>query len=420
MRQVTITKLFQKNARKLFEFEDIMVTFPSYGLMIKSSFDLKNFIESENEGGTTNCSIIVLPQSSANQVLGYLERHYPSEYVSSFYKRHPILIDWETEYWYLSNQFVSKRKKSFSKIPGKPKGWDVLFDGDANKNKGAVKQHKNYVSRLQSFFQNEGNSLKLINSTMTYAYNNLKSSIILPPTPLIKNTGYSLQVSLDMNRWFNQLRRTKKLISGCSYNLHHQAFNQESTHQEIIKQLYDLTPQVVFITTPSSENYLEEYVYSKKKPLFENFVKEVALYGLTNHAIIIWNDKGHYTSNFGMRLLKEGFDCFTYPLKGTCKEGGGGSIPYGERFAAILDEYRYTKWNRFLTRVKNQGVSCHLPCCENESFSTLSALTDRQQWNFKRKHEIQTRNEQLRQFIEKLSAEGNLDDYEFRLRRNEL
>jgi len=255
---------------------------------------------------------------------------------------------------------------------------------------------------------------------MKYAYNDLKTTIITPPTPLIINTGISLQTSIRMNEIFNKYRQTLGLLSACSYNLHHSAFNQESTYDYIINQLHDVLPKIVVISTPTSENYLEEYIHTNKLPIFKKFIKELTLFSITSGAIIIWYNKGHYTSNHGLRVLKDGIDCFMYPLKGTCKEGGGGSLPFGERYSMFLDDYKYIKWDRYLTLIKNKGVGCHLPCCEKENYNSLKDLTDRQQWDFKRKHELFTRSGQIKQLIEKLNKDGNLDDFSFRLERNNL
>ncbi|PIN94728.1 hypothetical protein COU61_00305 [Candidatus Pacearchaeota archaeon CG10_big_fil_rev_8_21_14_0_10_35_13] len=282
-----------------------------------------------------------------------------------------------------------------------------------------MKKHV-YNERLRNFFGDERKAVQMIVSFMKHAYS-LNSSIVLPPTPLIINTGYSLEVAENVNRWFNQYRVGLGLLSACYYNLHHQAFKQESTYQRIIKQIFEINPKVVIISTPGSENYLYEHVMSMKNPIFKKFIKDLSLYARTNDAVVIWMDKGDYTSNWGLRFLKEGIDCFTYPLKGSGKEfGGKGNIPAGKMFGQILNEYVYEKWDRHLTKIKNSGVSCHLPCCVKETFGSLESLTDRQQWDFKRKHELFTRNEQIRQIIEKLNHEGNLADFEIRLRRNKL
>ena len=127
MRQVTITKLFQKNALKSFEFEEVLTTFPSYGVMLKSYNDLNPFMSTELKGGTKGCSIVSIPLSKANSVINYLHKNYSEEIVGSFYKRHPLMIDWETEYWYSSNQQTEGRKKGFEAIKGKPHGWEKLY-----------------------------------------------------------------------------------------------------------------------------------------------------------------------------------------------------------------------------------------------------------------------------------------------------
>lgn len=423
MRQVTITKLFQKNAFKAFEFEDVLATFPSHGVMLKSHVDLNPFMEAEKQGGTRGCSMIALPISSAKKTLNYLQSHYPPEVVEAFFRRHPIMVDFETEYWYLANAFVKRRKDGFSKVEGKPKGWEALYTipkpGVSYRGNHHLKK-KEYVEKLKSLFGDDKKTVSLLLSTMKHAYQDLKSTIVVPPSPLVINTGLSLEYALKMNRWFNQYRTGLGLLSCCSYNLHHSAFNQESTYEYIVNQIYELNPKVVVISTPLSENYLEEYIQTPKLPIFRKFVRELATYSITNAAAVIWYNKGHYTANHGMRLLKEGVDAFVYPLKGTCREGGGGALPPGHKYSPILDEYRYMKWDRFLTRAKNIGVGCHLRCCEKEAYDSLRNLTDRQQWDFKRRHELFTRSEQIRQLLEKLNKDGNLDDFDFRLRRNDL
>jgi len=420
MRQVNITKLFQKHALKSFEFEDVLCTFPSYGVMLKSSFDLKPFMEA---GGTIGCSIVTLPQYSAKTTLNYLYNNYPKERVDYFYKKHPIMVDFETEFWYLANKYVQKRKDGFSKIDGKPKEWSSLYTvpkkGVSLQGKNSLQQKK-YIEKLKLIFGNPKTIVSLIVSSMKYAYTELKSTIVQPPTPLILNTGLSLEYALKVNEWFNQYRGGLGLLSCCSYNIHHFALNQNSTYEHIINQIYELNPKIVVLSTPLSENYLEEYIHTSKKPIFNKFVKELALYSITQGAIVLWYNKGHYTSNHGMRILKEGVDGFIYPLKGTCKEGGSGNLPFGQMFSKILNDYRYDDWKRYLMIVKNKGIPCHLSCCEKENYISLKNLTDRQQWDFKRKHELFTRSEQIKQLLEKLNKDGNLDDFEFRLKRNNI
>lgn len=422
MRQVTITQLFPSHGIKSFEFEEVRATFPSIGCSLKSINDLKAFIEAEKNGGTNGCSIIFLPLYSAQNLLNYLNSHYSSEFVESFFKRHPLMIDFETEFWYYKNQHVEKRKEAFSKIEGKPKDWETLFSIPIKGIKDIPSLKKNtYESKIKNFFDDEKRKIQLIVSSMKHAHKELKASIICPPSPLIINTGYSLQASLDMNKWFNQYRVSFDLMSACYYNLHHEAFKQESTYTKIINQIFEINPKFVIISTPDSENYLYEHVCSMKKPIFKKFIKDLSLYARTNGAIVVWLDKGDFTSNWGLRLLKEGIDCFAYPLKGTGKEfSGKGSLKPGEMFGQMLNEYAYQKWDRYLAEAKNKGVPCHLPCCSKENYNSLKSLTDRQQWEFKRKHELFTRSEQVRQILEKLHQEGNLDDFETRLKRNGL
>ena len=50
--------------------------------------------------------------------MGYLWGKASDTITGPFFKNHPILIDWETEHWYLSNKTTQKRKKAFSKITG--------------------------------------------------------------------------------------------------------------------------------------------------------------------------------------------------------------------------------------------------------------------------------------------------------------
>lgn len=422
MRQVNITKLFQKNAFKKFEFEEVLATFPSIGLSFKSYLDLNSFIETESKGGTKGCSIISLPLFSAKRTLDYFKRKYSEETFNSFFKNHPIMIDWETEYWFRCNKSCSKRKEAFSKIIGKPQGWEKLYTipKEHSNKKHYSLMKKEYIKKLRDFFGDNRKSISLLLSCMRYANQELKSSIVLPPTPLIINTGLSLEYSLNLNRWFNQYRSSLGLISACSYNLHHEAFKQHSTHEKIINQIYELNPKIVVVSTPDSENYLEEYVQSRKKPIFEKFLKELSTYGISSGALIIWHDKGHFTSNHGFRFLKLGFDSFIYPLKGTCKEGGRGNLPVGQRFSPVLDEYSYMKWDKYLTRTKNLGLRCHLKCCVNENYNSLKSLVDRQQWEYKKRHELFTRSEQIKQILEKLDEDGHLDDFHFRLKRNNI
>lgn len=419
-RQVTITKLFQNHGLKSFEFEEVRATFPSFGSGLKSLNDLKAFIEAERTGGTHGCSIISLPLYAAQKLLNYLNIHYPADFVESFFKRHPLMIDFETEFWYLKNQNVEKRKIAFSKIDGKPNGWENLYSLPVPGMKSNASMQKlAYDSKLKNFFSDEKKSVQMIMSTMKHAHKELKSSIICPPSPLIINTGYSLQIALDMNKWFNQYRVGLDLMSTCYYNLHHEAFKQESTYNKIINQIFEINPKFVVISTPDSENYLYEHVCSMKKPIFKKFIEDLSLYARTTGAIVVWLDKGEYTSNWGLRLLKEGIDCFVYPLKGTGKDfGGKGNLQPGEMFGQILDEYDYKKWDRYLAGIKNKGVSCHLHCCDKESYNSLKSLTDRQQWDFKRRHELFTRSEQIRQILEKLHQDGHLQDFEARLRKN--
>ncbi|PIN94727.1 hypothetical protein COU61_00300 [Candidatus Pacearchaeota archaeon CG10_big_fil_rev_8_21_14_0_10_35_13] len=103
MRQVNITKLFQGHALKRLEFEEVRATFPSFGVSIKSAVDLKPFLETERLGGTNGCSIITIPLSSSKRIMKKLNNEEDREFIGALFKRHPIMIDPETEAWYTSN-----------------------------------------------------------------------------------------------------------------------------------------------------------------------------------------------------------------------------------------------------------------------------------------------------------------------------
>ena len=414
-KSISLTKVFEQNSTKELSFGEVRATFPSIGFSLKSHVDLNPFLETERNNTISNISIVSIPISSSKTLKNQLNTKLTKDDV--FYKTHPLMVDFETEYWYKSDHATLKRKKAYETISGKPVGWDGLFTipppSEANRRNYSISSTE-YNNKLRDFFGNESRSVRLVTSCMNHAYKELNASLVLPPAPLIIDAGVSTEKSLYVNQLFNQYRGTLDLFKAAYYNLHPNVLKFRSVHQKILNQIYELNPEVVIISAIDSEKYLfPKNHYNDKKPNFDTFMNELATYAKTTNAVVLWYDKGRYSSSYGFKLIQKGIDGFIYPVRGHSQESPGGTLMYG----SVLDEFTYNTWKYYLSKMK-KWIPCERDCCKRLSPEELRSMTEHQQWHHKRIHEVIVRNSQMNHLLEKLHAEGTLRDFSVRLKQN--
>lgn len=418
-KSISINKVFSENTTKELRFAEVRATFPSIGFGIRSYVDLNPFLDTEKEHAIQNISLLCLPIFSARKMIYQIGYKLSDERQEIFFKNHPIMVDWETEHWYKSTSLTERRLKAFEHIKDKPDGWKKLFtipnkdDPNANRRNFHISKAK-YDKKLKDFFGKGGKSIRLVTACMKYAYEELKSSFVIPPAPFIIDSGISSEKALEVNEIFNSYAKTFDLFTAAYYNLHPNVLEYRSVHKKILDQINRLEPKIVIIAGQDCNEYLfPKNHYNTKKPNFDKFMQDLAIYARTTESVVLWLDKGDYSSSYGFKLIKQGLDGFIYPLKGNSMESSSGVLQYG----SILDEYVYYTWNKWLGKIKTESP-CHLDCCKDLKKQEFKDMTPHQQWAHKRKHELILRNTQMNQLLEKLNKEGNLGDFVFRLKRN--
>jgi hypothetical protein len=420
-KSIQLLQIFSNNILKKFEFGNVIAKFPSVGFGFGSYHDIKALIEAEKKSPLNNFSIVCLPLSKSDRVINYLLNNKTKEEIEMFYHNHPIMMDWETEYWYKCDSKTPKVKEAFKKLKGKPEGWETLFPESKtmeNRRNGLTAK-KDYLDRLKAFFSDDKKITPFVTSILRYAYDDMNARIIAPPTPLIIDRAISLEVSLKINETFNKIRSIKGIFKTVSYNIHEKVFDLPSIFNKITQQIYNLTPEIVIISGVDCDRYLfPKNIYNGRKANFDKFIDDLSAYSKSHGAIVIWQDKGDFSSSYGLKLIKEGLDCFIYPLKGRSSSSGfkGGD---GPAYANILDETSYYKWTKYVEMCQIRGeVPCEKECCKGLTVEDIENMLPNPQWIHKKVHEIITRNHQFNHILTKLQNEGNLNDYEVVLTKN--
>lgn len=409
---------FPKNTLKSYENGDVLTTFPSVQFHVSSSRQLYSLMKAGFKFGTEQVSGITIPLKNAVRIHSALMKGKYKEQKSSFTNNKTIAYDPETEYWYRSNQGTIDRKKAFSSLEEKPSGWTRLYrtPSKSKKHMSYKEKIRDYENRLRSFFSEDKNLTKLTMAFMRFS-KSLDASIFLPPAPMVIGTGVSLEYCLKVNRIFNKYRGIHGVPKSVYYPLHPRALDSNYILSQIKDQVFELKPKLVTIGTIKGQKYLPPDVdYKERNSRFENFTEDIGLYSRTNpNSIVTWYDKGHYSSPYGYKLIKRGFDSFICPLTSNYYEGGGRG---GPKYGSTLHGYKYYDWKEYLKL--SEGVPCEKECCAEYNRRDLEEMSPHQQWKYKRMHEIGTKNAQFRRLISKLRNEGSLKDFDVRLKRNKI
>ncbi len=414
--QISIVKAFEKNATKVYRFGELTTTFPAAQFYVSSSRQLNRLLDCDSEFGVNHINGIIVPITTAAKLYSALFNGKNKERGAIFARTKTIAYDFETEYWYFKGEAAKKRKKAFGMIDQLPKGWEKLYT-EKGDDRGWRWDLIQYNSKISEFFSNDGNVIKLVMAAMRFANTNLNASIIMPPTPMIIDGGASLHYCLNVNDVFNKYRSMHGIPKTVYYPIHKKAMDVRYIYNQILKQIQEIEPEIVIIGTIHGHEYIfPRNVFDGRKKHFEEFTDELGLYARTTNSIVMWYDKGDFCSSYGLKLVKKGFDGFISPLKGNYNEGGGGGG--GPQYAYMLHDYAYYKWAKYLEL--SEEVPCEKECCKDLRRGDLEAMPPHQQWVHKQRHEIVTRNAQMKQLVEKLHSEGRLDDFEVRLKRNKI
>lgn len=399
---INLEKTYQDRCKKTLQYGNVEAVFPSFGLHVDGQYDTEAIVET-NSIYLTSAAVPVSSAATTRRVLSKL----PEEKQDEVYNSTPLLIDFETENWYWQSKAVKEVKKPFLQIDDLPGDAKELFTTPKDNPTRSYEAH--YRHKLDTVLGSRENRIKLTLATMRFGVEEMTSPLPLPLAPMIIGNDASLEYCFQMNEFYNKYKGHFGLFQVAYYPLHPSALKSSVVRKRIRKHVYKLDPDVVYIGTIDSHKYLNKSSddFNPQGAHFEKLMEDLALYARTNNTIVGWYDKGNYAAPKGIQMIKEGIDSIIFPLKGHYINGGSG----GPSYANVLTEGGYKDWEEFL-----QDEDQHY--LNGESPEKLRKLSYPEQWKYKRKRDINFRNEQFNHIHEKLEEDGSLKDFDARIKRN--